>query len=222
MKQEWITTLKQIETIINGVINGKSDQVKEAVENCLKDEVTPSDIVNNGLISGMNVIAERFKTNQIFVPEVMLAARAMQTGLAIIKPLLAETDHEPLGKVLIGTVKGDQHDIGKNLVAMMLEGAGFEVIDLGSNVPAEKFILNIKERQPAILGLSALLTTTMPEMLILINKLKEVGIRNQVKVMIGGAPVSQEYADKIGADGYAADAGMAVEIAKSLLGILNN
>ena len=163
----------------------------------------------------MEGIAVRFKNNEIYVPEVMLAARAMQAGLTILKPLLAESGHESIGRVVIGTVKGDQHDIGKNLVAMMLEGAGFEVIDLGSNVTAEKFLDAIKDNKPQILALSALLTTTMSEMPLLIARLEAENLRKEIKVMIGGAPVSQSYADKIGADGYAADAGKAVEIAKS-------
>ena len=205
------------ENLINVLITGRANDVKRLVEQALNENFPPTEIINNGLIAGMNVIAEKFKNNEIFVPEVMLAARAMQSGLAIVKPLLSETGHEAVGKVLIGTVKGDQHDIGKNLVAMMLEGAGFEIIDLGSNVPTDKFIHSVIELNPDILALSALLTTTMPEMATIINELNNRNLRDKVKVIIGGAPVSQSYADKIGADGYAPDAGMAVELAKSLL-----
>jgi 5-methyltetrahydrofolate--homocysteine methyltransferase len=183
----------------------------------LEEGISPVEIINQGLIMGMNTIAERFKNNEIFVPEVMLAARSMHAGLDILKPLLAATDHEPLGRIVIGTVKGDQHDIGKNLVAMMLEGAGFEVHDLGSNVPADKFIEAIRQFQPEILAMSALLTTTMPEMAAIIQRLEQEELRKEIKVIIGGAPVSSAYAEKIGADGYAPDAGKAVEVAKELL-----
>ena len=209
--------LEIINLIMERVIKGKNDQVKELVQQGLDVGLSAVELINNGLIAGMNVIAERFKNNEIFVPEVMLAAKAMQAGLSLLEPMLAESEHEPLGKVAIGTVKGDQHDIGKNLVAMMLEGAGFEVHDLGSNVPQDRFIQKIRESQIQILCLSALLTTTMPEMKRIINKLSEEGLKEQVKVVIGGAPVSQEFADKIGADGYAPDAGKAVEVLKSLI-----
>jgi 5-methyltetrahydrofolate--homocysteine methyltransferase len=196
---------------------GRTNEVKRLTDQGLADGISPNDIIDKGLIAGMEGIAVRFKNNEIFVPEVMLAAKAMQAGLMILKPLLAESAHESRGRVVIGTVKGDQHDIGKNLVAMMLEGAGFEIIDLGSNVTAEKFLNAIRDNKPQILALSALLTTTMPEMASLIMRLEAENLRNTVKVMIGGAPVSQSYADKIAADGYAADAGKAVEIAKSLV-----
>jgi 5-methyltetrahydrofolate--homocysteine methyltransferase len=203
--------------LMTAVTTGRGGEVKKLVEQGLNDGLAATEIINQGLVAGMSIIAEKFKNNEIFVPEVMLAARAMHAGLAILKPLLVGTEHEPLGKVVIGTVKGDQHDIGKNLVAMMLEGAGFEIIDLGSNVATEKFIAAVKEKQAHILALSALLTTTMPEMAVVVQELEKNGLRTAVKVMIGGAPVSQSYADKIGADGYAPDAGMAVELAKSLI-----
>jgi Predicted cobalamin binding protein len=196
---------------------GRAGEVKRLTEQALAGGISADDIIHKGLIAGMEGIAVRFKNNEIFVPEVMLAARAMQAGLTILKPLLTDTKHEPVGRVVIGTVKGDQHDIGKNLVAMMLEGAGFEVVDLGSNVTPEKFIQAVREHQPEILALSALLTTTMPEMALLVNKLTAENLRSKIKVLIGGAPVSQSYADKIGADGYAADAGAAVEVAKRLI-----
>jgi 5-methyltetrahydrofolate--homocysteine methyltransferase len=203
--------------IISALSIGRATEVKRLVEKALTEGISASNIINEGLIAGMEGIAVRFKNNEIFVPEVMLAAKAMQAGLIILKPLLAETGHESIGRVVIGTVKGDQHDIGKNLVSMMLEGAGFEVVDLGSNVPPEKFLQAIKDYKPQILALSALLTTTMSEMSLLIERLIVENLRHEVKVMIGGAPVSQSYADKIGADGYAVDAGQAVEVAKSLI-----
>jgi 5-methyltetrahydrofolate--homocysteine methyltransferase len=206
------------QAIITALTGGRAGEVKRLIEEGLVAKVSPVDLVNRGLIAGMNIIAERFRNNEIFLPEVMLAARAMHAGLAIVKPLLAATDHEAVGRIIIGTVKGDQHDIGKNLVAMMLEGAGFEVCDLGSNVSPERFLAAIQEQKPEILGLSALLTTTMPEMGALIKLLESEGLRDQVKVLIGGAPVSQDYADKIGADGYAPDAGAAVTVAKKLVG----
>jgi 5-methyltetrahydrofolate--homocysteine methyltransferase len=209
--------LSYFQNLMDALIVGRAAEVKRLVDQGLAEGVKPNEIINQGLISGMNVIAERFKNNEIFVPEVMLAARAMQAGLTILKPLLAETGHEPAGKVVIGTVKGDQHDIGKNLVAMMLEGAGFAVIDLGSNVSIDKFMESVQSIRPDFLALSALLTTTMPEMAAVIKALEQKGLRQIVKVIIGGAPVSQSYAEKIGADGYAPDAGMAVELVKSLM-----
>jgi 5-methyltetrahydrofolate--homocysteine methyltransferase len=206
-----------LKDIIAAISIGRPPEVKKLTEEALQEGIAANDIIDKGLIVGMEGVAVRFKNNEIFVPEVMLAAKAMQAGLTILKPLLAETGHESIGRVVIGTVKGDQHDIGKNLVTMMLEGAGFEVIDLGSNVTPERFIAAVKEYKPQILALSALLTTTMPEMPALITRLKDENLREKVKVMVGGAPVSQEYADKIGADGYSVDAGQAVEVAKSLI-----
>jgi 5-methyltetrahydrofolate--homocysteine methyltransferase len=206
-----------LNNIIAALSIGRVNEVRRLVEQALAEGISADDIINKALIAGMEGIAVRFKNNEIFVPEVMLAAKAMQAGLTILKPLLAESDHESIGRVVIGTVKGDQHDIGKNLVAMMLEGAGFEIIDLGSNVTPERFIQAVKDNQPEILALSALLTTTMSEMQSLITLLEAENIRSGIKIMIGGAPVSQSYADKIGADAYAADAGEAVEVAKKLL-----
>ena len=211
--------LELLQNAIKAIIQGKSDEIKSLVEYSLKEGVSPVVMINEGMIPGMSVIAEKFKNNEIFVPEVILAAKAMQGGLSILKPLLVGTNHKPLGKVVIGTVKGDQHDIGKNLVGMMLEGAGFEVIDLGTNVASDKFLSKIVEVKPQIVALSALLTTTMPEMSVLTQRLENEGLRKQVKVLIGGAPVSQSYAEKIGADGYASDAGDAVEVAKKLLAL---
>jgi len=170
-------------------------------------------------VAGMNVVGTKFKNNEFYVPEVLIAARAMHAGMDILKPLLTESGVEPIAKVAIGTVQGDLHDIGKNLVAMMLEGAGFEVIDLGVDVKPEQFVDAVKNQGAELVCLSALLTTTMPYMKDTIQALKEAGVRDQVKVMIGGAPVTQSYADEIGADGYASDAATAVDVAKELLKI---
>jgi 5-methyltetrahydrofolate--homocysteine methyltransferase len=201
------------------LIAGNAQRVKELTEQAVQDGVSPADILNKGLVPGMAVIGERFKNNEVYVPEVLIAARAMKAGMAIIKPLLVEANVEPIGRVVLGTVKGDLHDIGKNLVGMMLEGAGFEVIDVGVDVAPEKFVSMAKENNAKLIGLSALLTTTMPSMKDTIDKLESEGVRSDVKVMIGGAPVTQRYADEIGADGYAPDASSAVDLAKSLLGI---
>ena len=167
----------------------------------------------------MNVVGERFKNNEFYVPEVLIAARAMHAGMDILKPKLAESGVEPIGKVLLGTVKGDLHDIGKNLVAMMLEGAGFEVIDLGIDVPPEKFVQAVNEQGGDVIAMSALLTTTMTQMKTTLEALEEAGVKGKVKTLIGGAPVTQNYADEIGADGYARDAASAADKAKELLGI---
>jgi len=174
-------------------------------------------IINEGLIAGMSVVGDKFKKNEFYVPEVLIAARAMHAGMDIIKPLLAESGIEPRGKIAIGTVKGDLHDIGKNLVAMMLEGGGYDVIDLQVDVAPEKFVEAVRDQGAQVVALSALLTTTMPSMKDTIEALKEAGVRGQVKVMIGGAPVTQNYADEIGADGYAPDAASAVDKAAELL-----
>jgi 5-methyltetrahydrofolate--homocysteine methyltransferase len=204
--------------IAENVIKGQAPKVKELVEGALAEGVSAGDILNEGLIKGMGVVGEKFKNNEFYVPEVLIAARAMKAGMVLIRPLLASSGVEPIGKVAIGTVKGDLHDIGKNLVAMMLEGAGFEVIDLGIDVTPEKFIDAIRAKGAKIIGLSALLTTTMPSMKTTIDAINEAGLRDRVKVLIGGAPVTQSYADEIGADGYARDAASGVDIAKELIG----
>jgi len=205
--------------IAENVIKGQAPKVKELVESALAEGVPVGDILNGGLIKGMGVVGEKFKNNEFYVPEVLIAARAMKAGMVLIRPLLASSGVEPVGKVAIGTVKGDLHDIGKNLVGMMLEGAGFEVIDLGIDVTPEKFIDAIRAKGAQIIGLSALLTTTMPSMKTIIDAIQEVGLRDRVKVLIGGAPVTQSYADEIGADGYARDAASGVDMAKELLGV---
>ena len=196
---------------------GDVDTVEEMVKTALAEDVSPKEILDNGLISGMNIIGIKFKNNEVYVPEVLLAARAMYAGMDLLKPKLIETGVKNIGKVVIGTVMGDLHDIGKNLVKMMLEGAGFEVVDLGVNVSPERFISAVKEHQPDILGMSALLTTTMLNMNGVIQSLQSADLREKVKIMIGGAPVTQKYAEQIGADRYSPDAASAVEDAKMFL-----
>ncbi|MCK5118098.1 MAG: corrinoid protein [Candidatus Latescibacteria bacterium] len=203
--------------IAESLIKGKRDQVGELVQQAVDEGVDPSEILNEGLVAGMNVVGKRFKANEFYVPEVLIAARAMKAGMAIIKPLLEASGAKSAATFVIGTCKGDLHDIGKNLVAMMMEGAGFEVIDMGIDVDPEKFVEVIKERKPDIVAMSALLTTTMPAMKTTLDALEAAGVRDQVKTMIGGAPVTQNYADEIGADGYAPDAASAVDTAKELL-----
>jgi len=201
------------------LIEGNAPKVKELTEKALAEGIEPGRIINEGLIPGMNEVGRLFKAGEFFIPEVLVAARAMHAGLDIVKPLLSSYESEPVGMAVVGTVKGDLHDIGKNLVAMMLEGAGFQVIDLGVDVPPAKFVEAVKERRPHLVGMSALLTTTMPSMKATIEALQEAGLRDKVKVMVGGAPLTQRYADEIGADGYAPDASSAVDKARELLGL---
>jgi 5-methyltetrahydrofolate--homocysteine methyltransferase len=199
------------------VIVGNANAAKELTEKALAENIPAKTILDDALIPGMMVVGEKFKNNEYYVPEVLIAARAMYAALDLLRPILSQSDIEPIGTVVIGTVKGDLHDIGKNLVRMMLEGGGFRVIDLGVDVAPEKFIEAIKEHNAQILAMSALLTTTMPSMKVTIDALKEAGLRDKVKVMVGGAPVTQQWADEIGADGYAPDAASAVDKAKELL-----
>ncbi len=206
-----------LESIAEAVIKGRANEVEELVKKALDEGIEVQDVLNKGLIAGMNVVGVKFKSNEFYVPEVLIAARAMSKGMDIVKPLLVKSGIKPLAKYIIGTVKGDLHDIGKNLVSMMLRGAGFEVIDLGVDVPAEKFVETVKNENVPLIGLSALLTTTMPSMKEVIEALKQAGVREKVKVMVGGAPLTQEYADEIEADGYAPDAATAVDVAKRLL-----
>jgi 5-methyltetrahydrofolate--homocysteine methyltransferase len=206
------------EVAIN-LVKGDYKKVKELVQKCIEDGLPAEKILNEGLIAGMNIVGEKFKNNEFYIPEVLVAARAMRIGMELLKPILKSSDTKLKGKFVIGTVKGDLHDIGKNLVAMMIEGAGFEVVDLGIDVPAEKFVEITKIEKPQILGMSALLTTTMQAMKKTIEKLKQAGIRDKVKVIVGGAPITQRFADEIGADGYAPDAASAVELVKKLLSI---
>jgi len=196
---------------------GDAEKVEELVKKALEENLLPKDILENGLIKGMDIIGTKFKKNEVYVPEVLIAARAMHAGMDILRPKLAETGVKNIGKVAIGTVKGDLHDIGKNLVKMMLEGAGFEVIDLGVDVTTDKFVEAVKEHKPNIIGMSALLTTTMVNMVEVIKALDVTGLRDKVKIMVGGAPITQNYADQIGADGYSPDAASAVDKAKTFI-----
>lgn|SRR4030043_197084 len=205
-----------LEQIKEGVIAGNAKNVKEYTDRAVAEGLEVSVILNDGLIAGMNVIGTLFKNNEVYVPEVLIAARAMHTGLAVIKPLIVSAGIKEKGIVAIGTVQGDLHDIGKNLVIMMLEGAGYKVIDLGVDVPVEKFIGVVEEQHPQIVGLSALLTTTMPQMQEAVRGLQPY--RDRVKTIVGGAPVTEKFAREIGADGYAADAATAVERMADLIG----
>lgn len=207
-----------IQEIYDGVINGQQKVVSEKVSAALAAGLNPADILNQGMVAAMAEVGRLFEEGEYFVPEMLIAARAMQTGLAVLKPSLIQADYKPVGKVVAGTVKGDLHDIGKNLVCMMLEGASFEIVDLGSDVPPEKFIEAVKSSGAQIIAMSALLTTTMPGMKTTIQALEEAGLRGKVKVMVGGAPVTEQFAKEIGADGYAPDASRAVSLAKSLVG----
>ncbi len=207
-----------LQEISEALIVGNANKVKELTEKALEDGNSPSSIIKEGFVPGMAVIGERFKNNEIYVPEVLIAARAMKTGLAIVKPLLSEAEsRDNLGTVVIGTVKGDLHDIGKNLVAMMLEGAGFEVVDLGVDVGPEQFSTAVEEHGAGFVCLSALLTTTMVNMRDTVKVLQEKGLRDRVRVLIGGAPVTDSFAQEIGADGYAPDSSTAVDLAKGFL-----
>lgn len=203
--------------LADAVFKGDSMAVETLTKQLVNSGVNPLDIVNQGLIEGMNIVAPKFKAGEMFVPEVMMAAKAMQAGINIVKPLLAETDVPSKGTIIIGTVAGDLHDIGKNLVAMILESGGFKVIDLGVDVSPEKFVAAVKEHKPQVLGMSALLTTTMPRMQETIQALEEAGLRRQVKVIIGGAPVTESFANEIGADGYGADAMSAKDLCERLM-----
>jgi len=208
-----------LKMLAEAVIRGDAKECARLTQEGLDEGLSPQLLLNDGLMAGMAVIGERFKANEIYVPEVLVAARAMKAGMAILRPRLVETGAKPVGKVVLGTVKGDLHDIGKNIVGMMLEGAGFQVTDLGNDVAAERFIQAAKEQEAQIIGMSALLTTTMLNMKGTIEALKAAGLRERVKVMVGGAPVTQRFAEEIGADGYAENASLAVEKAKELLAV---
>ena len=205
-----------LEEISTNLQAGAAPKVKELVQKAIDDGIAVGDILNKGLLAGMSIIGAKFKKNEVYVPEVLIAARAMSFGMAILQPLLESAGVQPIGKVVLGTVKGDLHDIGKNLVAMMLRGAGFEVVDVGVDVSPEKFIEGAKSSGAKVIGCSALLTTTMPQMKLVVDAVKAAGL--PIKVMIGGAPVTQNYADEIGAEGYAPDAASAADLAKTLCG----
>jgi 5-methyltetrahydrofolate--homocysteine methyltransferase len=206
-----------LQDIARNLYNGQAEPVANLVQQALDQGLTPGDILSGGLIAGMDEVGKDFKAGDLFVPEVLIAARAMRAGMAILRPLLAESGVPSAGKYLIGTVQGDLHDIGKNLVKMMLEGAGFETVDLGTDVKPQGFVAAVRQHQPQLLGMSALLTTTMPGMKATIEALVEAGLRDTVKVMIGGAPVTQAFAQQIGADAYAPDAASAVDVARGLV-----
>jgi 5-methyltetrahydrofolate--homocysteine methyltransferase len=205
-----------LQTIAQKLYDGESEQVARLVKQALDDGLAPGEILQGGLIAGMDEVGRDFKAGDLFVPEVLVAARAMHAGMDVLRPLLGEGETLGSGKYLIGTVKGDLHDIGKNLVRMMLEGAGFELIDLGTDVGPQAFVDAVREHQPGLVGMSALLTTTMVQMRSTIEALEESGLRDSVKIMVGGAPVTSAFADEIGADAYAPDAASAVDVARAL------
>ncbi|MGI6368008.1 MAG: corrinoid protein [Anaerolineae bacterium] len=207
------------ETIFKGILEGDMPAVEEATQAALASGMEPGEILNQAMIPAMDEVGRLFEENEYYVPELLIAARAMKAGLGLLRPHLVATGIEPKGRVALGTVKGDLHDIGKNLVGIMLEGAGFEVIDLGVDVSPEQFVSAVADQGADVIGLSALLTTTMPSMQRTIDALKEASLRDQVKVIIGGAPVTQRYADEIGADGYSRDAAAAARLVKQLLNV---
>jgi 5-methyltetrahydrofolate--homocysteine methyltransferase len=206
-----------LQGLYDNTLVGNAPEVKDLTNKGLEENLDPEKMLYEGLIPSLEEVGARFERGDFFVPEMLIAARAMQGALDILRPLLAETGAKPIGTYVMGTVKGDVHDIGKNLVNIMLEGAGFTVYDLGVNVAPEVFVEKVREHEPDVVGFSAFLTTTMPMFKANINALEKAGIRNDVIVMVGGAPVTQEYADAVGADGYAADASTAVRLAKDLI-----
>lgn len=208
-----------LQALANNIISGKKGPAVELTRQAIDEGVNPQAIISDGLIAGMAVVGTKFKNNEFYVPEVLIAARAMKECMALLKPLLEAGGVQPVGVVVIGTVKGDLHDIGKNLVAMMLQGNGFEVVDLGVDITPEKYVEAAKENKAHLVALSALLTTTMPAMQQTIAAFEAAGMRDKFKVMIGGAPVTQKFCDEIGADGYSPDAASAVDTAKMLMGI---
>jgi 5-methyltetrahydrofolate--homocysteine methyltransferase len=213
-----MTMSEILEQISATIIEGDLDEIEDLTEDALDDGLSAEEILNKGLMTGMDHVGVEFKAGNMFVPEVLRSARTMQISMDILNPLLAEGGVEMVGKVLLGTVKGDLHDIGKNLVGMMCEGAGFEVKDIGKDVDPEGFVAAVREFEPDVVGMSALLTTTMRAMESTLKVLEEAGLRDSVKVMIGGAPVTQAFAEQIGADGYAPDAAAAADLAKVLVG----
>lgn len=207
--------MADLKALADAVIKGDQNSAVEITKTALAESMSAESVLNDGLIAGMDVVGVRFKNNEVYIPEVLISARAMKMAMEILEPELVKAGVEPVGKFVVGTVQGDLHDIGKNLVAMMFKGAGFEVIDLGVDVSAEKFVEQVKAKDAHLIGMSALLTTTMPSMEQTLKAIKDAGLA--VKVMVGGAPVTQGYADKIGADGYAPDAASAVDLAKKLI-----
>jgi 5-methyltetrahydrofolate--homocysteine methyltransferase len=207
--------MADLKALADAIIKGDQNTAVKVTKDALGENMAPAKVLNDGLIAGMDVIGARFKKNEVYIPEVLIAARAMKAAMQLLEPELVKAGVKPVGKFLIGTVQGDLHDIGKNLVAMMLKGAGFDVIDIGVDISPEKFVQQAKTSGSNLIGMSALLTTTMPAMEKTIQTLRAAGIK--AKIMVGGAPVTQAYADKIGASGYAADAASAVDVAKKLL-----
>ena len=206
-----------VEQMYDDLYNGLREEIMEGTEILLERGWEPGKVLNEALVAGMAIVGVDFRDGILFVPEVLSAANAMKGGMEILRPLLAETGAESIGKMVIGTVKGDIHDIGKNLVAMMMEGAGFEVIDIGINIPVEEYLEALEEHKPDILGMSALLTTTMPYMKVVIDTMKEKGIRDDYIVLVGGAPLNEEFGEAVGADGYCRDAAVAVDMAKEMV-----
>ena len=209
--------MADLQALAEALIKGDRNAVSEMTTQAVEEGVGAKDILEQGLIAGMNVVGKRFKANEVYVPEVLIAARAMHAGMAVLEPALAKAGVEPAGTVVLGTVKGDLHDIGKNLVGMMLTGAGLKVVDIGTDVPAEKFVESCKAEGAQVCAMSALLTTTMPQMAEVVKALNDAGVT--AKTIIGGAPVTQSYAEEIGADGYAADAASAADVTKELMGV---
>ena len=205
-----------LQEIASNLYDGEDEEVATLVQQALDQGLAPHEILQDGLIAGMDEVGKDFKAGELYVPEVLIAARAMHAGMSVLRPLLTESEVSSAGKYVIGTAKGDLHDIGKNLVKMMLEGAGFETIDLGTDVQPEDFVAAVREHQPKLLGISALLTTTMVQMKATIEALEETELRDSVRVMVGGAPVTAAFAKEIGADAYAPDAATAVDVARSL------
>jgi 5-methyltetrahydrofolate--homocysteine methyltransferase len=217
MNQKEVKTMVEFEKITETLIKGDEPTLIRLVQDALKEGAKPVEILNRGLVEGMNTVGERMENGDIFIPEVLLSARCMSAAVDILRPLLGAGEMNLGGTVVIGTVKGDLHDIGKSLVKLMLQSVGFEIIDLGVDVTPEKFVQALKEKKGGLLAMSALLTTTMPAMKLTIEAVKESGLRDRVKVMVGGAPVTPKFAKDIGADGYAPDAGSATKLAKTLL-----
>ena len=205
-----------LEQMKKDLYDGKADKVKAATKKALADGMPPQDILNNGLIAGMDIVGKDFKAGDLFIPEVLLSAKAMHAGLQVLRPLLAGSGSSTMGKIVIGTVQGDMHDIGKNLVSMMLECAGFEITDLGIDTAPAKFVEAVRAKNAQIVGMAAMLTTTMPVMKTVIEELSKAGLREKVQVLVGGAPVTAAFAKQIGADAYAPDAASAVEVARQL------
>ncbi len=209
--------MSYFEELGNAVIKGNVGEVQDLTNRALDDDAEPMEIIQDGLIKGMNVVGQRFKKGDMFVPEVLMAAKAMKGGMDIVKPMVVEGDMPSAGKVMLGTVSGDLHDIGKNLVGMLMESGGLDLVNLGVDITAEEFAAKVKEHKPDVLGMSALLTTTMLEMKNTIEVLEEEGLRDDLKIIIGGAPVTQDFADEIGADGWAPDAASAKDLAVELM-----